>query len=176
MEEYLEQARELDLVLYHPCNEYDLALFNWWVRLQEAGEFNDLFDESQRPLSKFFKIFKPPCVLALAFDGTNIWMAVWFTPAGDNASSAFVSYWCEKDKRGSRKQLKITKLLYTMAFKFWKVLVGVTKHENLLRIHRRLGYNIVGTIPFFMEGEDAWVVYLTEDNFKDSRVYKLGES
>ncbi len=176
MEEYLERARELGLVLYQPCHEYDTALLQWWAYLNESGDFEELFNESQRPLSKFLRIFEPPCLLVLAFDGTKIWMAVWFTPFGDNATSTFVSYWCKKDKRGSRKQLKITKLLYTMAFKFWEVLIGVTRHEHLLRIHRKLGYNIVGSIPFFMEGDDAWIVYLTEENFKNSRVYKLGES
>ncbi|MHA2065814.1 MAG: hypothetical protein ACXABY_15690 [Candidatus Thorarchaeota archaeon] len=175
MEEYLEEAKKLGLVLYQPCHEYDVALLQWWMHLNETGDFEDLFAQSQRPLSKFLKIFEPPCMLALAFEDTKIWAAMWFTPVGDGASAAFVGYWCDKDKRGSRKQFAITKLLYTMAFNFWAVLVGVTKHERLLRIHRKLGYNIVGSIPSFMEGDDAWIVYLNKENFEKSRMYKLGE-
>ena len=176
MEEYLKKAKELGLVLYQPCHEYDTALLQWWVRLNETGDFDEVFAESQRPLSKFLKNFDPPCLLALAFENNKVWQAVWFTPFGDNASSAFVGYWCDKDKRGLRKQLVITKLLYTMAFKFWKVLLGVTKHEHLLKIHRKLGYNIVGNIPSFMEDKDAWILYLTEENFKDSKMYQVGEN
>ena len=171
----LEEAKKLGLVLYQPCHEYDIALMQWWIHLNESGDFDEVFASSQRALSKFFKIFESPCLTALAFEGTKIWMATWFTPFGDNASSAFVGYWCDKDKRGSHKQLKITKLLYTAAFDFWNVLLGVTKHEHLLKIHRKLGYTIVGDIPHFMENKDAWIVYLTKENFMNSRMYKLGE-
>ena len=174
MEEYLKEAKELGLVLYQPCHEADVMLLQWWVKLNETGDFDELFADSQRPLTKFLKIFEPPCVLALAFEDNKVWQAVWFTPFGDNASSAFVGYWTDKDQRGVRKQVAITQLLYDMAFRFWKVLVGVTKHEHLLKIHRKLGYNILGSIPSFMEGKDAWIVYLTKENFQSSKLYQVG--
>ncbi|MHA2266108.1 MAG: hypothetical protein ACXAEN_27250 [Candidatus Thorarchaeota archaeon] len=181
MEEYLEEAKELGLVLYQPCHEYDTALLQWWIHLNETDTFTEVFAESQRSLSKFFRIFEPPNLVVLAFEDNKIWMVVWFTPFGDSPTAATVSYWCREDKRGedkrgARKQLKVTKLLYTMAFNFWDVLLGVTRHEHLLRIHRKLGYNIVGSIPHLMSGESAWVVYLTKENFENSRMYKLGES
>ncbi len=113
--------------------------------------------------------------MVIAIEDNKPWMVVWFVPFDDGSSAATVSYWCHKDKRGARKQLQITKLLYTAAFDFWDVLLGVTKHEHLLRIHRKLGYNIVGSVPHLMEGEEAWIVYLTKENFINSRMYKVGE-
>ena len=176
MEGLVEKARELGLVLYQPCHEYDTALLQWWMHLVKTDTFTEVFAESQKPLSKFLNIFQEPNFVVLAIEDNKIWMAVWFTPFGDSATAATVSYWCHEDKRGSRKQLEITKLLYTAAFDFWDVLLGVTRHEHLLRIHRKLGYNIVGSVPHLMSGEEAWIVYLTKENFINSRLYKVGES
>ena len=177
MEEYLKEAKKLGLVLYQPCHEADVMLLQWWVKLNETGDFDEVFAQSQRPLSKFIGIFEPPVLLALAIEDGKVWAAIWFTPMGspETATASFVGYWCEKAKRATRKHAAVTKFVYSMAFRFWKTLVGVTKHEHLLKIHRKMGYNIVGIIPSFMEGEDAWTLYLTKENFEKSNVYKLGE-
>ena len=175
MEDLLERAKELNLMLYQRCLEADIALFKWWTHLNQTGDFDDLFEDTQRSLSAFYDIFKPPCFLILAFDGDHIWNAIWFSPFSDSNTAAFVGNWCDEPFRGSRRQLAVNIFAYDAAFKFWDVLLGVTKHENLLGIHRKMGYEIVGSIPHFMAGDEAWIVYLTKENFCNSRVYKIGE-
>ena len=175
MEEYLKEAKKLGLVLYQPCHEADVMLLQWWMRLNETGDFDRLFTEPQRPLSKFFDLFSPPCIPTLAVEDGKVWAAIWFTPLGENATSVFVGYWCEEAKRGSRKHMAISILVYDMAFRFWKVLVGVTKQECLLAIHRKAGYNILGSVPHFMHDEDAWILYLTKENWHNSKYYQVGK-
>jgi hypothetical protein len=174
-EEFIAKAKELNTGIYVPTPEYDIALINWWRYLNQTGDFDDLFTESQRPFTKFAKIFDPPCILVLTFEDTFTWNAIWFTPFGDSASSAFVGNWCDSAKRGTKEQVKVNKFIYDFAFAFWQTLVGITKHERLLRVHRKLGYNIVGSLPHFLEGEEAWIVYLTKENFQKSKFYSVGE-
>ena len=175
MKQLIEEASKRGLVFYNSSQEHDILLLKWWVHLNNTGDFDRLFGDSQRPLAKFLRIFTPPCVLILAIENDNTWAAIWFTPAGERADAAFVGYWCDESKRGSRKHMALSVFTYDMAFKFWKVLVGVTKQECLLAIHRKAGYNIVGQVPYFMEGEDAWVLYLTEDNWHNSKYYQTGK-
>ena len=176
MSDFVEKAKELGLTIYVPDFNQDATLANWYKFLIENGDFVKVFSESQKPLSKFMKIFETPCVLVYAIDDEgDIWNAIWFTPFGDEPTASFVGYWTREGMRGSKKHLAVTKLVYSMAFQFFSVLIGVTKHEHLLRIHRKLGYNILGKIPYFMEGGDGWVLYLTEEDFINSKVYKVGQ-
>jgi len=169
-----EKAKELGLELYVPTFENDLKLFKWWMELQNSADFERIFTSLDRPLSKFMQTFEPPCILVFTCnDSDEINHAIWFTPFADTPTASFVGYWAHKSIRSSRHAYAVTKFVYDAAFQIFKTLVGITKHENLLRIHRKLGYNIVGQIPHFMEDEDAWVVYLTKENFKNSKFYQM---
>lgn len=175
MEEFKEKIKELGIVFYQRTYEQDIQLLNWWHELQQSGDFGRLFADSQLPLSKFLKLFDPPCILSYTTDEENkIKHAIWFTPLSDSPTAAFVGFWTRESARGTRHMLKASVTLYSLAFKMFQTLVGVTKHEHLLRIHRKMGYNISGQVPNFLEGNDAWIVYLTEENFKASRVYQVG--
>ena len=169
-----EKAKELGVELYVPSYEHDLLLFKWWMELQNSGDFETLFANSQRPLSKFIELFQPPRMLTFTCDESgNINHVIWFTPFSDAADAAFVGFWLHKDLRGTRHSVQVTNFVYSVAFQMFKTLIGVTKHEHLLRIHRKLGYNIVGQIPHLMEGDDAWIVYLTKENFENSTFRKV---
>ena len=176
MEAYIEEAKKLGIQFYQPCEEQDLLLLKWWMHLHETGDLTKLFSDYHRTLSNFYNFITPPCRLAFKVnDEGQIVFAVWFVPVSDSATSTFMGYWADKNFRSTHEHLRISTLVYTLAFKIWKVIVGVTKHEGLLRIHRKTGYNIVGSIPHFLDDEEVWVVYLTEDNFKRSTLYKAGE-
>jgi len=176
MEHYIEEAKKLGLQFYQPCEEQDVLLLKWWMYLRETGDLTKLFSDYHRTLSNFYNFLTPPCRLAFKLDADNqIIFAVWFVPVSDSATSTFMGYWAHENFRSTQEHVRVSNIIYTLAFKIWKVIVGVTKHENLLRIHRKLGYNIVGTIPHFLDDQDVWIVYLTEENFKQSLVYKVGE-
>jgi len=176
MEEFIQEAKDLGLQLYQPSEASDLLLFKWWMQLHESNELTQLFSDYHRALSNFYDFLTPPCRLFFKLDSEDaIVFAVWFVPVSDSDTSAFMGYWAQENFRSTREHLRLSNIVYTLAFKIWKVIVGVTKHEKLLRIHRKTGYNIVGTIPHFLDDQEVWIVYLTEDNFKQSTLYKAGE-
>lgn len=171
-----KKAEELGITLYQTSFDHDLKLFKWWTELQNSKDFETLFTNSHRSLSKFLNEFKSPCMLAFTCDSQgDINHAIWFTGYADSPTAAFVGFWAREGVRYTRHAVEVTSYIYSLAFTVFKTLIGITKHESLLRIHRKLGYNIVGQIPNFLEGEDSWIVYLTEDNFKNSKLFQLKE-
>ena len=173
MEELVKRAEKLGVMLYIPSFEHDVALAGWYKYLLDNDELNLIFTQDHKPLSKFFRAFEPPTVLAFATDEAGeIWGTMWFTPFdGYGGKSASVSAWTRKDYRGSAKAREAGGLCYAIAFEAWDVLTSVTRQEGLLRNLRQVGYNILGSIPGLMEGKDAWILYLTKENFEKSARY-----
>lgn len=176
MEEFVKRAEELGLEVYQPTIEHDLIFSNWYVHLNESGDFDRIFTERLRPLSQFMSNFQSPTITAFARDDAhNVWICAWFATFSDIASGVFMHMWCREDMRGTREQYNLTHLIYSFATTAWPVVIGITKHEDLLHIHRKLGYHIVGTIPKMLDQQDVWVLYLTRELFEDSRFYKIGD-
>ena len=160
-----EKIKELGLEMYQPGEDHDIALFNWWVHLNESGDFDRVFTRPTRALSTFLANFTMPTMLFFIRDDDGIWLAVWFSPIDRGAGGAFMNYWARKNMRTTQKHYKCSRFIYDMATEYFPVVVGVTRHEGLLRIHRKIGYNILGQIPKVLDGEDAWLVYLTRGNW-----------
>ena len=51
-----------------------------------------------------------------------------------------------------------------------KLILGVTKQEQLLSLHQGMGYDILGPIPFLFDDTHAWLVHMTEQTFLSSRL------
>jgi hypothetical protein len=172
MKELEEKAQELGIHLYIPTFDRDALLANWYKHLIDTDEFYMLFTENHKPLSKFIALFQPPTVLAYTADDNGIWATMWFDSYdGYGGKSATVSAWTREDYRGTFKARETGGFCYALAFHIWDVLVSITKHEKLLRNLREIGYNIVGSIPGLINGEDAWILYMTKETFKNSARY-----
>lgn len=174
----LERANDLGITLYQSSTAIDCTLVRWWEHLNQTGDFDLIFTDRLRPLAHFMSNFQPPNIAFFGQDHEppyDIWLAVWFAPFSDTNSGVFMHYWCDKPKRGTPLHLQATHLVYDIATQCWPVIVGITRHEHLLGLHRKLGYNIVGQIPQMLDGQDVWVLYLTRELFLNSRVYKTGE-
>lgn len=176
MKELAEKAKELGLIAYQPCEEHDALLLLWWKGLLETEEFDRVLPRRAHKLSSFFQVFQPPTFAMFAHDEDNrIWIAAWFDLFSDIDSGVFMHFWGREDMRHTREGILATHIIYDFATRTWPVVVGVTKHEDLLRIHRKVGYNIVGSIPKMLDGVDAWILYLTRELYTDSKFYKTGE-
>jgi len=80
-----KKAEELGIELYQTSFDHDLKLFKWWMELQNSGDFEALFTNSHRPLSKFLNEFRPPCMLSFTCDDEgDINHAIWFTGYADS--------------------------------------------------------------------------------------------
>ena len=165
-----EKAKELGLVIYQPSFEMDNVLFRWWHKLNTTGDFDLAFTKQERPLSTFMESFKPPTMLIFALDDkAEVWCACWFKPF---STTALGGAWVREDMRKTSKSIEVAHFCHQIGFKIWPTIINVTRHEYLLKLHRNWGYNIVGQIPGIIDGEDAWMLYLTEENYKQSKVYK----
>ena len=172
-EELAKQAEQLGIRLYIPDYNNDVLLANWYKHLIDSDEFYTLFTDNHKSLSKFYELFRPPTVLVYTLsDAGDIQATMWVTPYdGYGGKSAAVSAWTHKDIRGTAKARETGGFCYQMAFEVWDVLVSITKQEGLLRNLREVGYNIVGSIPNLVNGEDAWILYITKENFEKSKRY-----
>ena len=167
MEGIQERAAELGITLYVPSFEHDAALARWYKNLIDSGEFEKLFTENYRPLTKFMQLFQLPTTLVFAVDEIGeIWATMWFFPF-DHSKSAIASAWVREDHRGTEEAKEARNFCYKVAFNIWDTLISITRQEGLLGYLRRLGYNIVGSIPNLLEGKDAWFLYLTKENYKE---------
>jgi len=164
-----EKAKELGVVLYQPSFEMDNALFRWWHELNLTGDFELAFSRNEQPLSVFMDSFKPPTVLILALDPTaRIWCAGWFRPFN---TTALIGAWVREDQRSTPESKEIAHFCYQAGFKIWPTLVSVTRFDYLLKLHRRWGFKVLGSVPNIADNDDAWILYLTEENYKQSDAY-----
>jgi hypothetical protein len=174
MENFIERAKALDVEVYQPCLEHDVAFLRWWEEMIASGDFEKVFASNRRTPTSFMETFAPPTLCVFSRDDKGMWIVVWWHLFAGMDSGAFMHYWCREDMRGARKQLHVSQLVYDFAMDTWPVVIGLTKHEHLLRIHRKIGYNILGKIPKLLEGEDMWVLYLTPEDWNNGRLANVG--
>ncbi|MHA2069542.1 MAG: hypothetical protein ACXABY_34700, partial [Candidatus Thorarchaeota archaeon] len=118
----------------------------------------------------FMESFKPPTVLMFALgEDAKPWAAGWFKPF---STSALVGAWVREDMRKTLKSIEVAHFYHQAGFKLWPTLISITRHEYLLKLHRNWGFQIVGKVPSIVDSEDAWILYLTEENYKQSKVYQ----
>ena len=154
------------MISYIPGREHDMLLTSWWARMDADGELETTLAESCRILSGFIASFQRPRVLFFDADENGICMAIWFEPL---MSGAFAGLWVAQHKRHSPSTLKNFRAIFDIALRHFSVIIGVTKKENLISQHERLGYELLGRIPSLFDGEDAWILTLTREGFNEHR-------
>lgn len=137
-------------------------LAQWWAEITVDGSRDHLF-VPPASLGKALAYFESSDVnLIFELDKRGIWFAMWFTPLFSGLSATL---WVRKDYRGSHAMLRAVERGYDIGLAAVPVLVGVTRQE-LLRVHRRLGYNIVGSVPHLIGDKAMWIVALTREGWQ----------
>jgi hypothetical protein len=117
-------------------------------------------------------MFKPPNMLAYTANDNSLESAHWAEPISTSPHAIFFSSWCAHSLRGTKEQAVLMTTIYELLFNLGKrVVVGVTKQEKLLDLHRKLGYVILDPVPYLFDEDSAWIMYLTKDAFETSRLY-----
>ena len=148
--------------LYTKGDAQDYLLAQWWAEITADGSRNDLFVEPTS-LGQTLAFFQSPDVkLVYEVDGRGIWFAMWFQPIFTGLAA---SMWCRRDRRGRREHLAAAEWAYDVALRAVPVLLGITTQERLLRAHQRLGYTIVGEIPWLIKGKRTWLAALTREGW-----------
>ena len=152
----------------------DFLLLKWWMKLQETGDIERLIIPESRPLKSFFKVYAQPTVLIYAYNDGEITQAMWASPADQTAQHhvAYTGVWCVESQRGTMKQLNFTATAYSLIFEFYHAFLGITWQQDLLDVHIKLGYDIVGCVPNLHDQPFCYLVHLTREKFLNSRLYK----
>lgn len=154
------------MILYDPRSiEHGLLLAGVWGHLLANGELKQTVAENARSLPGFFRMLEPPTVALFVTDEQGAWVLAWCEPC---FNGAFFSLWVRPDKR-SKDALPTVYELYEMALGRWPVLMGVTKQARLLSSHEKMGYKLLGQIPGLFDGEDAFLLVLTKEDFDGRR-------
>lgn len=160
---FRKEAKETGLRMYTPTPYNDLLLVDWWRRLRDAGELDKVFTSSFETLSFFLRSFHPPTSLFFTVEkDEHISLAVWVRPA---MGSAFFNLWINKEHRKSKSSYRALLLAYRIVFQCYDTVLGVTKQEKLLRIHVKAGYTVIGKLAKIWDGEDAWLLQFTKEDF-----------
>jgi hypothetical protein len=101
--------------------------------------------------------------LIYTVDGEGVSVAAWFEPV---ISGTLMGIWVEPKYRRSREVAQLVGKIYDAALSTYRVILGITKQERLLREHVKVGYEIVGGVPYLYDGETAWMVCLTREGFE----------
>lgn len=175
-EKYKDQIEELNVKFYNKTFDEDLLLLNWWIYLNEIGDISKIFPDDSHRLGAFMEFFSTPTVLMYSLNPQNkIEFTFWLKDQSATNKTTFVGIWFSPEIRGTRHQLKLASLVYNLTFEFYESILGLTWQINLLQMHMKMGYKVVGNIPNFMGHEQTWLVRLTKGDFCKSQVTKIGQ-
>jgi hypothetical protein len=163
-----ELVKNASLTQYQGTPQDDVRVLEWYKELLESGELFNLVFPSAYALGGFFTMLRKSYFFYGLDEEDRIWFSSWFEPA--TRGVAFMSMWARREKRNTKKGVAQAYAMYKNAFKLLNVILGVTKQERLLKVHKRAGYEVVSKIPMLWGGvEDAWLVMLTKENFEKTR-------
>lgn len=169
-----ENLKKLGIRLYQGSEQEDRALAVLWDSLVESGEIDLLVAQSARSLSTFLGLFRLPNMLIYTWDGIDMESIHWVEPVTTSANAVFFSSWCSPETRGTKRHLELATAIYELIFAMGKKLIlGVTKQEQLLALHVKLGYAIMDPMPFLFDDCHAYIMYMTQPMFEDSRIYAV---
>lgn len=138
----------------------DVLLAGWWHQMEADGDLG-LFAAGSRTMSELFRLMAAPGkALLYQFDARGLWIAYW---AEQLLGALMTGFWIRHDRRRTREAgwefLCVSDLVTS-----WGTVVGVTKQREIVRLHERFGYTVVGEIPGMFDGETAIILTLSRDH------------
>ncbi len=168
--EITQAIKDLDLCVYKATHEEDILLMHWWLHLNESGDLWRILPCDATKLSSFYKLFASPSILNYVVKDNRIWFAAWIEPAFANRAG-FLSLWTDATMRHTPTNFRVTQLAYNLALTWFPHIFGITKQADLLDVHVKIGYDIIGQFEKLYDDEnDAWIVHIDRDGFDSARL------
>jgi len=178
LSKYSDIFKQLNTHIYNHTEQEEILLLKWWMHLNESGDMLRLIKPSSRSVESFYSIFKYPTTLLYSLDQSGeIDNAGWIEPTEEKATikTAQGGFWSRSDSRHKRRCFSFSNLYYNLTFEFFDAIVGITWQQDLLALHTKVGYNIVGCIPNYYDQPQCYIVHLTKEDFKQSKFSKIGD-
>ena len=169
-----EHLTQLGAHLYCGTRDEDILIAEWWDRVFGTEEFGNLISSSARSLSALYGLFKPPKIMVYTVADGAIESLHWIEPTATSDGAVFFSSWSSPKLRGTKRQALLMATIFSLIFAMGKkTIIGITKQEKLLNLHKGLGYVIVGQIPNLFDAEPAWIMYLDRAGLEASRLWTV---
>lgn len=159
--------------VYTPTFDGDLALLAWWLHLGETGDLEKVFGRGVQRLGMFTRQFDPPTELLYAKDDKGWCAAAWTWPLMDGCT---FSLWVREDIRQTRSAFAFIAEAFQRAFEKYPVVLFVTRSESVLRQAMRFGFKLLGEVPYFFDGESAFIGVATPFDFETAMQPSLKET
>lgn len=144
---------------YTPGFLNDLELLAWYLHLGETGDIDTAFGRVANCLTLFVKLFDAPTELWFARDKNGWYAACWLTPIMDGVT---YSLWLREDHRQSKDTgLAFIEETVNYAAKTWPVVLFLTRNEAVAKMSKHFGFQPLGSIPYFFDGDAAHVGVMT---------------
>lgn len=175
IQKYEDYFKKFDLHLYAGTFEEDILFLKLWMFLVESEDIKCLIPPENRRLCRFLQIFQRPTITFYSLDiHGRVESLYWFKDPSSGGKTTFCGIWFNSGLRGSKRQIKLTKIIYDLAFEFYDNLLGATWQPEILALLTKLGYNIVGNLPSFMGQEIVYLAHLDRKSYQESKFYKIG--
>jgi hypothetical protein len=170
---YKQNFERLNLHVYTFSKAEDILLIRLWMHLDETGDMEKLIVPDSRNLPQFLNIFQSPAVTFYSLSPSGeIDFICWFRePSG---KSIFSGVWANSVLRGSRRLIFLGQNVYSLVFEFYETILGATWQLDLLQLHLKIGYAVVGNFEKFMDQPVVWLVQLKKEEFFKSRMMQIG--
>jgi hypothetical protein len=153
----------------------DMRLLRWWMDLTQSGDMLKIRQPGSTTLTQFLSSFQPPVALLYSLDKSNdIDFAMWIEPADASEKVVYHGAWAKKSIRGGRKIFELSKLGFSMIFEVYENILVYTWQQELLPLHDKFGYNVIGVVPNFLSHKTVYHLHLSKENFLKSRLMNVG--
>lgn len=147
--------------IYTPSVANDLLLLRWWGKMRVDGDLDTTFHPNQHPLSAFYAELTKCSLGALIDDTEGIYAAIW---TGTFMDGQTLGAWIAKERRGDLTVLAelravVRKLLSEGVA---ETLLALTCQGELLALHQKLGYHVVGQVEGLWAGRSVWILAMNK--------------
>lgn len=171
---YGPTLRELDAHFYNWTHDEDMLFLRWWMELMETGEIKKIMDPLSQRLPKFYEAFAYPTPVLYALDvHGRIEFVSWLRDAASQQQSIFMGNWVRSNLRGRKRHLRLIRVTYELAFSLYENVLGLTWQPALLKLHQKIGYNVIGNIPDYMGQKLVYLLRLNKQDFYRSKLMSL---
>lgn len=159
------------MTIYDPAKHEMLVLKLYLDLAADPVEFKNLFSEPFRNLTTMLHYIKHEVKMAFEVDQNGIWAAAWMEPSN---SGAFFGFWIRKEYRASFKVYAFLSRAFDYAFQHVPILIGITKQKRLDGFARALGYEYKCEIPYWFDGDTAYLYTLEKEQWHERIIRRRG--
>lgn len=140
----------------------DVRVHRLWEQMMLSGDIKS-FPACLLSLTTFLNTMQPPTTLLFEEDDSGIWFAMWMEPATWDFGT--LNLWVRDGMRHSRAALAAVNLALHHCFTKVTMVMVYAIDPQLMQEYVHFGLELRGLLPKIADGEDAYLLTLTAEQF-----------